>query len=124
MSKKARKSFVRVVVVACALAAASVAPSGALAAPGGYSQADVDRAIQRGVDWLSTQQRPDGSFDSDSGFPEAETGLAIVSYGVLANGDLSFSTVPNASDADRARWRGDLGRAVDYLLSKQNANGS
>jgi hypothetical protein len=124
MGKNARRSLVRVLVFAAALAVLSIAPSSASAAPGGYSQADIDRAIQRGVDWLSTQQQPDGSFDSSSGFPEAETGLAIVSYGVLANGDLSFGTVPNASAADRARWRSNVEHAVDNLLAKQNANGS
>jgi hypothetical protein len=114
------------------LTALIVAAPAATAAPGGYSQTDIDRSIQRGVDWLSTQQHKtdpsdpsaDGSWDSGAGFPEAETGLAIVSYGVLANGDLTFATVPGASAADRARWRHDLERAVDYLLSKQNANGS
>jgi hypothetical protein len=95
-----------------------------MAAPGDFSQPNIDRAIQRGVDWLSSQQQADGSWDSSGGFPEAETGLAIVSYGVLANGDLSFATVPGASAADRARWRDDLDKAVGYLISKQNTNGS
>ena len=132
MSRNARRLLHRTLIVGAVLACVSFVATGAGAAPGGYSQTDVDNSIRRGVDWLSTQQHPmdpsdtaaAGSWDSGSGFAPAESGLAIVSYGVLANGDLSFGTVPNASDADRARWRQDFEQGVDYLLSSQNSNGS
>ncbi|MEA2312311.1 MAG: hypothetical protein QOE28_2279 [Solirubrobacteraceae bacterium] len=132
MSRNALQVLRRTLVACCVLGGIAIAAPGAGAAPGAFTQANVDQAIENGVNWLSAQQHktdpndsfPEGSWDSDTGFPVAETGLALVSYGVLANGHLDFSDVPNASDADRARWRSDLESGVDYLLSQQTSNGS
>ena len=132
MSRKALTVVRRTLVACCVLAGIAIAAPSASAAPGGYSQADVDNSIRHGVDWLSGQQHKtdasdshaEGSWDSDFGFPAAETGLAVISYGVLANGHLDFSDVPGASGADRARWRSDLEGGVDYLLKAQAADGS
>jgi hypothetical protein len=114
MGTKARSRRSYVAATICTVACALVVSSGATAAPGGYSQAQIDHAIITGVDWLASQQQADGRWDT-GGFPEAETGLAIVSYGVLDLGKTA-----NLDAAHRAQ----LEKAVDWLLSRQNANGS
>jgi len=58
-------------------------------APGQAAMAEqVNRAIDRGVEWLKTQQRPDGSFPCDHRQPVGATALstyALLKSGVLAS---------------------------------------
>src|SRR6476661_5241391 len=71
--------------------AAAIGAAPANAAPGDYSQAQINQAIENGAAWIDAQQNPDGSFGGVA-FPEAETALAIISYGVLDGGDSSKLT--------------------------------
>ena len=98
-------------LAATAIAAVAAVPAGA--APGDYSQAQINQAIENGVGWVDSQQNPDGSFGSS--YPEAETALAIISYGVLDGGDSSKLT---------ATQRSHLQAAVNWLLGKQTSDGS
>jgi len=104
---------VKPVLLIAAIATALALPATAGAAPGGYTQDQVNQAIQSGVTYIGGQQNSDGSFGSS--FPEAETALALISYGVLDGGDTS-----KLSAAERDQFT----KGVDWLLSQQAADGS
>ena len=108
-----RRARLTLAALAATLAAA-IAAAPASAAPGDYSQAQINQAIENGVGWIDAQQNPDGSFGGIA-FPEAETALAIISYGVLDGGDSSKLT---------ATQRSHLQAAVTWLLGKQQSDGS
>jgi len=74
-----------------------------------HTQAEVNEAVIRGVQYLDPQQRPDGSFGFS--YPVAETALAIVAYGVLDRGDIN-NLDPTLQD--------HLRKAVSWLLSQQD----
>jgi uncharacterized repeat protein (TIGR01451 family) len=83
----------------------------AWAAPGGHTPAQVGAATAAGVAYIDTQQNADGSFGTD--FPEAETGAALLAYGVLANGN--FASLP-------AAYQTHVKSAITWLLGRQNAS--
>jgi Divergent InlB B-repeat domain/Prenyltransferase and squalene oxidase repeat len=88
-------------------------PTVTQAAVGGWTPADVDAAVARGVAYIDSTQNADGSFGSS--FPPAETAFAIIAYGVLDEGDIN--NLPSAMQTH-------LQNAVTYLLSQQSADGS
>jgi uncharacterized repeat protein (TIGR01451 family) len=93
--------------IACVAALALLAwPAGASA----YTATDVNTAVANGVAFLDTQQNADGSFGSS--YPAAETGFAIVAYGVLSGGD--YTTLS-------ATYQDHLRQAVSWLLTQQDA---
>lgn len=81
---------------------------GSSAAPGSWTQAQVNTSIENGVAYIDTQQNADGSFGSDD---PAETGIALAAYGVLANGN--FSSLP-------ASYQTHVQNAINYLLTSQD----
>ncbi len=78
------------------------------AGPGSWTQAQVNTAIANGVAYLGTQQNADGSFGGGS---VAETGIALASYGVLANGN--FSSLSSSHQTA-------VKNAINFLLGKQD----
>ena len=105
---------VRLMLVGAAvMAVAAISAAPASAAPGDWSQAQIDQAIANGVSWVDGQQNANGSFGSS--YPEAETALAIISYGVQDGGDSSKLT---------AGQRAHLQAAVNWLLAAQASDGS
>jgi uncharacterized repeat protein (TIGR01451 family) len=77
---------------------------------GAYTTTDVSTAVANGVAYIDTQQNADGSFGVS--YPVAETGFAIVTYGVLDGGDY---TKLNAT------YQAHLKSAVSWLLTQQDA---
>ena len=88
MSKNARRAFVGALAVADALAAFVVAAPGAMAAPGSYSQTDIDRAID------AIDRDRDGSAWSEIAAECEGDGLADHHH---ARADIA--------DGARGRWR-------------------
>ena len=74
--------------------------------------AEIREAIQRGLEWMKRQQRPDGCFMSGMDDPVIDTAEAVVTLKLLG--------------IDPASWKGSQGKsAVDYLLnSALNPDGS
>src|SRR4051812_22752402 len=71
----------------------------------------VDVAVNRALDWLAKQQRPDGSFPTlDNGQP-AVTSLCLMAF--VAHGH---------TPTDK-RFGQRLGRAIDFVISCQKPNG-
>jgi hypothetical protein len=98
-------------VLSLAGALAAVVSPQVRAAPGGWTQAQVNAAIANGVAYLDTQQNADGSFGFDD---VAETGMALTAYGVLANGN--FSSLP-------ASYQTHVQNAINYILANQGPSG-
>lgn len=74
--------------------------------------ARVDRAITRGLDWLSATQSRLGHWSANEGqYPTAMTALAGMA--LLAEG----------STTTQGRYALNVRRAVDYLVSRSRANG-
>ena len=74
----------------------------------------LDESVDRAFKWLLTQQRPDGSFDTQPNKPLGQPGvtsLCVLSF--LAHGH-----VPN-----EGRYGKQLRRAIDYIVSCQQPNG-
>ena len=71
----------------------------------------VDETVERGLQWLATQQQEDGSFKTlDMGQP-AVTSLCLMAF--LAQGE---------SPAD-GQYQKQLAKAVDYIIAQQKPNG-
>ena len=87
-------------------------PVAASAKSGDWTQAQVNVAIKKGVAYIDTQQNSNGSYGT---IPLSDTGMALVAYGVLANGD--FSSLP-------ASYQTHVKDAINYLLSNQGSDGS
>ncbi|HZO77406.1 MAG TPA: prenyltransferase/squalene oxidase repeat-containing protein [Solirubrobacteraceae bacterium] len=83
-------------------------PVSASAKPGDWTQAQVNKAIKKGVAYLDTARNSDGSFGT---IPFADTGIALTAYGVLANGN--FNSLP-------AKYRTHVKKAISFLLSSQS----
>jgi hypothetical protein len=103
-------------VAAALLTSLVLAPAVRAATPlavSSFTPADVNAAVASGVAYIDAAQNADGSFGVN--FPAAETAFAIISYGVLDDGDYH-----NLSAAMQLH----LQNAVTYLVSQQNADGS
>ena len=73
--------------------------------------AAVERGVDRGLRWLATQQRDDGSFKGDEVGQPAITSFAIMAY-------LSRGHRPGVGPYGKAIERG-----IDFVLATQRANG-
>lgn len=97
-------------VAAAALLAASC--PWAVAAP--VDDAPVEAALQRALDYLLKQQRPDGSITDTGGNPHAMTGLALMALAATGH-----------HAGDGGREGAAMRRGLDYLLDekRQRADG-
>ena len=111
-SSAGRASSLGKVVVAVALALSSAWNAQATPQLGLWTQAQVNTSIQKGVAYLDTQQNLNGSFGGVA--PISETGLALVAYGVLANG--SFTNLS-------ASYQLHVQNAITWLLGQQDLSG-
>jgi len=79
---------------------------------GAVSEADVQRATARGLEWLAGQQSRLGHWTANNGrYPTAMTALAGIA--LLAEG----------STTTQGKYALQVRRTVDYLLSRSRANG-
>ena len=99
-------------VAAGTLAPLTVLPVSVSAAPGGWTQAQVNKAIKKGVASIDSNQNSDGSFGT---IPFSDTGMALVAYGVLANGNFKSLS---------ASYQSHVKKAISYLLANQSSDGS
>jgi hypothetical protein len=82
------------------------------AAPGAVSDAEVDRVIGRGLEWLAAHQSRLGHWAaSGDRYPTSMTALAGIA--LLAQG----------STTTEGKYAPQITRAVDYLVSRSRANG-
>ena len=103
----------RAVLCISALALAILLPaSPAAAAPGDWSQAQIDSAISTGLDAIEASQNPDGSIGATS--PIAETPFAIIAYGVQLKNNGSLSATHTTA----------VNKALDWLLTQQDHGGA
>lgn len=77
--------------------------------PGEWSR--VERGVDRGLQWLASQQLEDGRFPSDEIAQPAVTSMAIMAF-------LSRGHVP-----DQGRYGTQISRAIDFVLSTQRRRG-
>ncbi len=68
-----------------------------------------DKAVQRGLEYLRKQQKPDGS--TSDRYPTALTAMSVMAY---------FAAGHPPADKQYGPW---LRKSVNYVLSKQNADG-
>jgi len=71
----------------------------------------VDRSIERALEWLTSQQKPDGSFPTIQNGQPGVTSLCLMAF-------LSQGHLPN-----EGKYGKQLQRALDYIVSCQNQNG-
>jgi hypothetical protein len=88
-------------------------------APGSWTQAQVNTSIVNAVAWidLPAQRHINGSFGPPyPGYPIAQTGMALVAYSVLAQGDFNnLAAYPG--------YQQHVKDAINYLLPLQNTAG-
>jgi hypothetical protein len=96
--------------IAAALAAVFFAAAPAAAA--NVRQADVDRVVSRGLDWLAAHQSRLGHWSAQDGhYPTAITALAGIA--MLCEG----------STTTQGKYAAHVRKAVDYLVSRSRGNG-
>jgi hypothetical protein len=72
---------------------------------------EVDASVERGLAWLATQQKKDGSFDTlDSGQPGI-TSLCLMAF--MAQGE----------NPANGKYQEQLGNALNFIAEQQKANG-
>ena len=71
----------------------------------------VDKSVRRGLQWLVTQQRKDGSFKTHERAQPAVTSFCVMAF--LAQGE---------SPAD-GQYQQQLAKAVDFIIDQQKPNG-
>jgi hypothetical protein len=97
------------VAIAILAAAAVLCPSAAAAAD---KNADVDRAVSRGLQWLAGRQSRLGHWtDNGNQYPTAMTALAGIA--MLAEGSTTV----------QGKYAANIRKAVDYLTGRSRANG-
>jgi squalene-hopene/tetraprenyl-beta-curcumene cyclase len=99
-----------ILVAAVACAALAALPAAASAA---FTQNDINASIEKGVSFMDANQNPNGSFGTT--FPDAETALALASYGVDDSGHFANLTPARQTIVKNG---------VAFLLSTQQPNGS
>ena len=72
---------------------------------------ELERCVSRGLEFLARTQKDDGSWPDSYGTYSGVVGLAMLAF--LAHGDLP----------DEGKYGRVIRRAVDYILSRQQANG-
>ena len=83
-------------------------------APGGWTQAQVQASIVLAVAYIDSMQNRNGSFGASGDPVIATTGMALVAYSVLANGN--FSSLP-------PNYQLHVTNAISWLLTQQNVGG-
>jgi len=71
----------------------------------------LDESVQRGLKWLATQQKKDGSFESPISGQPAITSLCLMAF--MAQGES-----PSGGDYQR-----QLSKAIDFIVAQQKPNG-
>jgi hypothetical protein len=71
----------------------------------------IDTSVERALEWLATQQLPDGSFETKLSGQPAVTSLCVLAY-------LSAGHVPG-----QGKYGDRLNRAIDFVLTTQRADG-
>ena len=71
----------------------------------------VDGAVTRGLEWLATQQQPDGSFDAIDQAQPAVTSFCLMAF--LARGE---------SPVD-GKYQQQLAKSIDFIADQQQRNG-
>jgi hypothetical protein len=90
----------------------AVAIAGILSATASARDADVDRAVTRGLDWLASRQSRLGHWAAPEGrYPTAITALCGIAF--LAEG----------STTTEGKYAGNIRKTVDYLVSRGCGNG-
>src|SRR5947207_11905975 len=72
---------------------------------------EVEQAVDRGLDWLAHNQKPDGSFPQGGGSTTAVPSLAVMAF--LARGHTP----------GQGKYGDVLNKAIDYVVSTQKENG-
>ena len=110
MSGRAVSAFAPRVFLCLALAlaiATAAAPSRAA-----VRDADVDRAVSRGLDWLAAHQSRLGHWAANEGaYPAAITGMA------------GMALLCEGSTTTQGKYAPNIRKAVDYLISHSRKNG-
>jgi hypothetical protein len=109
--KRLSKLLALTALVSVALTLA-VMSGGAQAAPGSHTQKEVNESIEKGVAYIDTQQNLNGSYGTTA--PFAETGMSLVAYSVLANGNF---------ESLKTTYQEHVKKAIEYLLKEQGAEG-
>jgi hypothetical protein len=112
MRSKGLFGFLATAAAIGTLVVLAVVPVTVSAKPGGFTQAQVNKAIKKGVAFIDTMQNSNGSFGT---IPFSDTGMALTAYGVLANGN--FGSLP-------ASYQAHVKKAISFLLSGQGSDGS
>ncbi|TMD40078.1 MAG: hypothetical protein E6I89_04150, partial [Chloroflexi bacterium] len=109
--------FAALSAVAVIAGAVVMGAGNATAAPGSWTQTDVNNATTAGVNYIDSQcaLNPDGHCGSS--FPFSETGMALVAYSVEQGGVGGFANMPPAHQAH-------VKAAIHYLLVNQAVDGS
>jgi len=71
----------------------------------------VETSIDRGLEWLASQQQDDGRFPSEDSIQPAVTSLAVMSF-------LSRGHIP-----EHGRYGARLSKAIDFVLATQRRHG-
>lgn len=80
--------------------------------PGSWSKAEVQASIVAAVAYIDNRQNANGSYGTT--FPIEETGMALVAYGVLGDGD--FNNLPST-------YQAHVKAAITWLLLPTQNNG-
>lgn len=111
MSVKTRRLFLSVLSAVFCVAAPAIWPTQACAADA-PSKAEVHRAVDRGLDWLASQQSKQGRWTANNGqYPTAMTAMAATA--LLCEG----------STTTQGKYAPNIRAAVNYLCSRSNPNG-
>ena len=96
----------------CLAAALALATAGGPAwAAQGQVTPELERAVTRGLDYLASTQRPDGSWPGQYGQLSGVVGLSMMAF--LAHGE----------QPGEGKYRDVIPRAVDFIISTQASNG-
>jgi len=72
---------------------------------------ELERSVERGLEYLASAQREDGTWSESYGQVSGVVGLAMLSF--LAHGEMP----------DEGRYGETIRRSVNYIVSTQNSNG-
>jgi hypothetical protein len=104
--------MMRATAAGCAIIAATVVTLWSASAPAAERNADVDRAIARGLEWLAAHQSRLGHWTAgNDAYPTAMTALAGTA--LLCEG----------STTTQGKYASHVGKAVEYLVGRSRSNG-
>ncbi|MEN6459242.1 MAG: prenyltransferase/squalene oxidase repeat-containing protein [Thermoguttaceae bacterium] len=96
----------------CTIVAATIAMLGPAVAVAAKSDADVDRTISRGLDWLASHQSGAGHWTAGGDkYPTSMTALA------------GLAMLCEGSTTTQGKYAANIRRAVDYLIERSRTNG-